>query len=95
LAAGRLAIPANGAQVQRSDAVNHRTFAARFGRKAFTVRHVLANEIGILRRILYAIFELHETKEDRETIPFVAGFGGTFTDGIEREIMQRNRLYKL
>jgi hypothetical protein len=77
--------------------VNRETFASRFSRKAFTVRHVVANEIGILRRILCVIFELHETKADREIIPFVAGFGGTFTDGIEREIMQRtsNRLYKL
>jgi hypothetical protein len=70
-------------------AVNHGTFASWFGRKAFTVSNVVANEVGILRRILDAVFESREKHAEREIIPFVGRSGGAFTDGIEREIMQR------
>jgi hypothetical protein len=70
-------------------AVNHETFAAWFGRKAFSMSNAVASEGRILPRILDAIFESHERQADRETIPFVAQSGGVFTDGIEREIMQR------
>jgi hypothetical protein len=38
---------------------------------------------------LDAIFELHEGQADREIIPFAAESSEAFTDGIEREIMQR------
>jgi hypothetical protein len=70
-------------------AVNHKTFASWFSRKAFTVNKAEASEGGILPRILDAIFESHEMRADREIIPFVAQSGGAFTDGVEREIMQR------
>jgi hypothetical protein len=70
-------------------AVNHKTFAAWFGRKAFTMNNAVASEGGILPRILDTIFESHERQADREISPFVAQSGGAFTDGIEREIMQR------
>jgi hypothetical protein len=70
-------------------AVNHGTFASWLGRKAFTVNNAVADEGGFLFRILDAIFESHEGQEDREVIPFVGESGGAFTDGIEREIMQR------
>jgi hypothetical protein len=70
-------------------AVNHETFASWFGRKAFTISNAVASEGGLLPRILDAIFESHERQADREITPFVAQSGGVFTDGIEREIMQR------
>jgi hypothetical protein len=69
-------------------AVNHKTLASWFGRKAFAMNTV-ASEGGILPRILDAIFESHERQADREIIPLAAQSGGVFTDGIEREIMQR------
>jgi hypothetical protein len=70
-------------------AVNHRTFSFWLGRKAFTMNNAVADEGGFLFRILDAIFESHEREADREIIPFVAESGEAFTDGIEREIMQR------
>jgi hypothetical protein len=70
-------------------AVNYKTLAFWFGRKAVTIGNTVVKELGILRRILGVIFESHETQADREIIPFVTGFGGTYTDGIEREIMHR------
>jgi hypothetical protein len=63
--------------------------AVRFRRKAVTIGNALAKELDILRRVLGIIFESRETQADREITPFVAGFGGTCTDGIEREIMHR------
>jgi hypothetical protein len=42
-----------------------------------------------LFRILDAIFDSHEGQADREIIPFVAESGEAFTDGFERELMQR------
>ena len=53
------------------------------------VLHAVAREIGILRRILGVIFETRETPADREISPFVAGFGGSYTDSTEREMMYR------
>jgi hypothetical protein len=70
-------------------AVDHKTFASWFGRKAFTTSNAVASENGILPRILDAVFESREKQADRGIIPFVAQSGGVFTDGIEREIMQR------
>jgi hypothetical protein len=70
-------------------AVNHKTFVSWFGHRAFTMNNTVASEGGILPRILDAIFASHEWQADREIIPFVAQPGGAFTDGIEREIMQR------
>lgn len=70
-------------------AVNHKTFASWFGRKAFAMTNTVASEGGILPLILDVIFESHEKQADREIIPFVAQSGGAFTDGIERDIMQR------
>lgn len=66
-----------------------KTVAPWFGRKAVTISNVVVKELGILRRILGVIFESRETQPDREITPFLAGFGGTYTDGIEREIMHR------
>jgi hypothetical protein len=71
-------------------AVNQKTFASWFGRNAVTMNNAVAGEGGILLRILEAIFESHESQADREITPFVAQSGGAFTDGIEREIMQRD-----
>jgi len=73
-------------------AVNHKTFASWFGRKAFTMNNVAASEDGILLRILDAIFESHERQADRENHPFVVQSGAAFTDGVEREIMQRTSI---
>jgi hypothetical protein len=69
-------------------AVNHKTFASWFGRKAITMNDTVASEGGILLRILDVIFESHERHADREITPFVAQSGGALTDGIERQIMQ-------
>ena len=44
----------------------------------------------ILRRIFDATFEWGEKQADREIDGFVARSSGTFTDNIEREMMQRN-----
>ena len=70
-------------------AVNHKTSAFWLGYKAVTIRKAVAKELAILRRVLGVIFESRETQADREIAPFVAGSGGTCTDGIEREIMHR------
>jgi hypothetical protein len=70
--------------------VNQKTFASWFGRNAFTMNNAMGGDGGILLRILDAIFESHERLADREITPFVAQSGGAFTDGIEREIMQRD-----
>jgi hypothetical protein len=70
-------------------AVNQKSIASWFGRKAFMMNNAAASEGGILARILDAIFELHEGQADREIIPFAAESSEAFTDGIEREIMQR------
>jgi hypothetical protein len=70
-------------------AVNQKRTASWFGRKAFIMSSAVASEGGILSRILDAIFESHEGQADREIIPFVGESGGAFTDGIERETMQR------
>jgi len=70
-------------------AVNQKRIASWFGGKAFLMNNAVASEGGILLRILDAIFESHERQEDSEIIPFVAESGEAFTDGIEREIMQR------
>jgi hypothetical protein len=70
-------------------AVNQNRIASWFGRKDFTMTNAVADEGGFLFRILDAIFESHEREADRETAPFVAESGEAFTDGIEREIMQR------
>jgi hypothetical protein len=70
-------------------AVNHKTLAFWLGYKAVTIRKAVAKELAILRRVLGVIFESRETQADREIAPFVAGSGGTCTDGIEREIMHR------
>ena len=69
-------------------AVNQKRVVSWFGRKVF-MNNAVANEGGFLFRILDAIFESHEGQAGRETIPFVAESGEAFTDGIEREIMQR------
>ena len=71
-------------------AVNHRQDCLLVRpQEAFTMTNAVADEGGILFRILDVIFELHERQADREIIPFVDQSGGAFTDGIEREIMQR------
>jgi hypothetical protein len=69
--------------------VNHKTLAFWFGRRVVTISNAVAKELGILRRILGVIFGSRETQADREITPFVTGFGGSYTDGIEREIMHR------
>jgi len=51
-------------------AVNQKSIASWFGRKAFMMNNAAAREGGILARILDAIFELHEGQADREIIPF-------------------------
>ena len=73
-------------------AVNQKRTASWFGRKAFTMNNAVASEGGILPRILDAVFESRERQADRGIIPFVAQSGGVFTDGIEREIMQRTSI---
>jgi hypothetical protein len=65
-------------------------FDSWFGRRPFAVGNVVANEARILRRILAILFESGETQADRQVTPFLARSNGAFTDGIEREIMQRN-----
>jgi hypothetical protein len=70
-------------------AVNQKWTASWLGRKVFMMNNAVISEGGFLPRILHAIFESHEGQADREITPFVAQSGGAFTDGIEREIMQR------
>jgi hypothetical protein len=65
-------------------------FDSWFGRKPFTIGNVVANEARILRRILALLFESGETRGNQQITPFVALPNETLTDGIEREIMQRN-----
>ena len=69
--------------------VNPKRPASWFGREAVIFDSAVTMELGILRRILGVIFKSHETLADREITPFAAGFGGTCTDGVEREIMRR------
>lgn len=71
-------------------AVNRKTFASWFG--PFIMNNAVVSQGGILPRILDAIFESHEREADQEVIPFVAESGEAFTDGIEREIMQRTSI---
>ncbi len=63
-----------------------------FGRKFFAVGNAVANEAGILRRILAALFEYGETQGDHQIAPFAARPNETLTDGIEREIVQRTSM---
>lgn len=70
-------------------AVNQKWTASWLGRKVFMMNNAVIGEGGILPRILDVIFESHESQAEREIIPFVAESGEAFTDGIEREIMQR------
>ena len=49
----------------------------------------VANKPGLLRRILNAIFELHQKQTDRDVARFFIRSGGRLTDELEREMTQR------
>ena len=69
-------------------AAHHKEFASYVGDRAPPKRDAVANQTGILWRIIDAIFESRQRQADRESARFLARSGGRLTDDTERQMMR-------